>query len=67
MQAKYRYIVGSEEYGKLGAHEGISEVVNRMGRPNSLLMLAMVGQVSPDLCYCLVFPAGRGWEVGGWG
>jgi hypothetical protein len=59
-------LFGSEEYGKMGAHEGISGAVNRMGRPNLLLMLAMVGHALPDLCYCLVYPAGWGWEEGGW-
>ena len=56
-----------EEYRKIGAHNGISGVIKGMGRPNSLLILAMVGQASPALCYCLVFPAGWGWEWGGWG
>jgi hypothetical protein len=59
-------VFDSEEYGKVGAHEGITGVVNRMGRANSLLILAMVGQVFPDLCYCLVCPAGLGWEGDGW-
>jgi hypothetical protein len=31
--------------------------------PVSSLVLAMVGEASPDLSYCLVCPAGKGW---GW-
>ena len=32
-----------------------------------LSLLMMVGLVSSDLYFCLVCPAGRGWEGGGWG
>lgn len=50
----------------MGVQECINGVVNRMGRSNSVSMLAMVGQLLPDSYYCLVCPAGRGWEGGGW-
>jgi len=33
---------------------------------SSLSVLAMVGQALPDLYYCLVYPAGWGWEGGRW-
>ncbi|MGA8849436.1 MAG: hypothetical protein WB564_06420 [Dehalococcoidia bacterium] len=49
--------------GKRARMRIFSGVVNRMGRPNLPLTLAMVGQALPDLCYCLVYP--EGWEVDG--
>jgi hypothetical protein len=61
-----QYIFCSEEYGKMGAQAGIIDLANRMDRPNLLSILAMVGQSLPDLYYCLVCPAGRGWEGSGW-
>jgi len=63
-----QYIFSSEEYGKMGAREGITEVINGMHRPNLVSIWAMVGQSLPDseLYYCLVCPAGRGWEGSGW-